>query len=311
MDLVDPDILKQAQAIRRLDNWHGPLALAQDLATVVALLVAGIGFWVLAPAILVGLGAVQRALATIVHEAAHRNLAKSRFLNRLLGTVSAALIYQSLSAYRASHCVFHHGHFAELERDPDYAFMIAIGAYDAAGRAQARPRAALSLVWPYIKYLWKDRLMGDDKQLYSLERFIPPLFWLVLLTCTTLVFGVGPTLAIVVYWHLALLVTFPLIGLFIELSEHYPLMRPDGNVLTCTRNRYAGRLEATLTELHGEGYHLTHHLLPGIPFWQMQEATAILRTCPRFAEEDHKWGGFFSARTTGRSTVRGCTPWEQ
>ncbi|WP_203563787.1 fatty acid desaturase [Deefgea sp. CFH1-16] len=47
---------------------------------------------------------------------------------------------------------------------------------------------------------------------------------------------------------------------------------------------------------HCDYLHLTHHLLPGIPFWNLKKATEILREDNEFEVWDDQWGGIFSSR---------------
>jgi fatty acid desaturase len=70
------------------------------------------------------------------------------------------------------------------------------------------------------------------------------------------------------YWAIPYLTTFQIITWFIELSEHYPLVCTAKTDLYATRNRFSHPVEAFFTSVHGENFHLIHHLFPGIPFWK-------------------------------------------
>lgn len=79
-----------------------------------------------------------------------------------------------------------------------------------------------------------------------------------------------------VYWLLPYLTIFQSITWFIELSEHYPMIKDAKTNLHASRNRFSHWLEALFMSMHNENYHLIHHLFPKIPFWRLQEAHNIL-----------------------------------
>ena len=71
------------------------------------------------------------------------------------------------------------------------------------------------------------------------------------------------------------------------------------------RNRYAAWYERLIIGMHGDNYHLTHHLLPGIPHWTLAKATKILREDRDFRAWDDVWGGIFSKKTPERVSFIG------
>lgn len=106
-------IMKDLRSLSKLDNYHGILAVFWDYFQILSL----IAFSCYMQNILIYIFAVffigsrQRALATILHESAHRVLAKNRKLNDFWGKfVSGYLIFQTFKKYRQSHIVLHH-HF--------------------------------------------------------------------------------------------------------------------------------------------------------------------------------------------------------
>lgn len=253
--------------------------------------------WVLAVLII---GTRQRALASLLHEAAHGTLFKSKMLNIMLGRIICGWpIFQSFDSYRKSHVLTHHPHIGDSARDPDYQYMLDSGVYDEISRASFLWRFLLSpalgrLTPQYIYFLLRERL---GKALQT-----PKERGEVLLI---LVFHIGILLAsyvmgiindVLLLWFLPFLIVHPLVGWYSELAEHFPMMSTKFSSHSFfSRNRYAGRIEKLFIGMHGDNYHLTHHLLPGIPHWNLEKATKILRENEDFKTWDNYWGGIFTS----------------
>jgi fatty acid desaturase len=116
-------IQDQLSELRGLDNWHGLIAAFYDYGVIAfgaALFYLSPWFY---PLSILLIGSRQRAFATLLHESVHSCLAKSRFLNRLLGTyMSGYLIFQEYNTYRDSHVKRHHAFLGDKEKDPDYTY---------------------------------------------------------------------------------------------------------------------------------------------------------------------------------------------
>jgi fatty acid desaturase len=95
------------------------------------------------------------------------------------------------------------------------------------------------------------------------------------------------------YWLIPYLTAFQMITWFIELSEHYPLVKDADIDLYATRNRLSYPLEAFFTSMDGENFHLIHHLFPGVPFWKMKMAHEILLQDFEYARINASFGGIF------------------
>ncbi|MEM5300255.1 fatty acid desaturase [Burkholderia sp. JPY481] len=145
----------------RPDNLTGALYIVKDYLVILACAYATIRIsWWLYPLAVLIIGAQQRGLTTIAHDAAHRTLARSTGWNYVLGIVFAAYpVFQRHWAYRYSHVHLHHPYLGDPERDPDLKFFISSGVYD------VRPprEYAFAIVWKamfggatvrYLKYLW-------------------------------------------------------------------------------------------------------------------------------------------------------------
>lgn len=156
----------------------------------------------------------------------------------------------------------------------------------------------------YLGFVLKDRLLDNlfDPRLRS--------EMIVLLSihavCIVVAGATGWAWELFAYWYLPYLTTFGIIGWLSELSEHFPLMRAKrGEAIYESRNRYAAWSERHFIGLHGDHLHLTHHLLPGVPHWNLAAATAILREDPEFKAWDDLWGGIFTAQDDARISMIG------
>src|ERR1700760_365034 len=129
---VDPAVRKRLRTLCKLDNYHGPLAVLQDFA-VIALsvyLCVGLSWWFY-PLSAILVGSTQRAFANLLHDSAHKILAKNLKLDLLLGTVfSGYLILHLINPYRNSHVGGHHRYLGDENLDPDYTFQNELGLYD-------------------------------------------------------------------------------------------------------------------------------------------------------------------------------------
>lgn len=291
-----PGLSSEIKALCRLDNWHAPLAVIMDFAVIALAIVAtqGLG-WIFYPVALVLIGSRQRALTTIVHEAAHGTLCRSKTLSFVLATVcSGYLIFQTQRAYQASHVAGHHGRFGDPEHDPDYRYMRSKGVYDIRDRKRLtwqlfiKP-CLLCNVPSYLGYLVRDRSFSVRGGATNLENVALCAYWLLVMS-VALAFGQG--LNLLLFWFVPLLTTFQIIGWFIELAEHAPLMENEISLHT-TRNRNSHWLELFLTGMHAESYHLAHHLRPRVPFWRLKKLHQILLRDPQYRDWDSRCGGIF------------------
>lgn len=86
--------------------------------------------------------------------------------------------------------------------------------------------------------------------------------------------------------------TFPLIGWFIELAEHYPIIKNE-NDLDKSWNRFSSKIELFFTGMHNENYHLTHHLMPDIPYYNIDKVHDIMMEDKEYKKRNEIMGGIF------------------
>ncbi|MEM7425761.1 MAG: fatty acid desaturase family protein [Pseudomonadota bacterium] len=302
----DPEIVKQVRSLYGLDNWHGPLALLTDYVVIALAITACVQLgWIAYPFAVIVIGSRQRALATITHEASHRTLMKHTRLNDILGSyLSGYLIGMLFHAYQESHVKSHHGQFGHEEDDADYKYMRDMGVYDDCSQARytwnilIRPLLLLRLP-SYLGFLIRDRLMAIRSEEGKREAVRLALFWSALIAAITY-FGLA--WEFVLYWVIPFLTAFQIIGWYIELSEHAPMM-DTGLDIHMSRNRNSHWCELALTGIHGESFHLAHHLWARVPFWRMNQLNKILRQDPDYRAHDDRCGGILLSSNGAPSVV--------
>ena len=287
-------VYHQIKPLFQLDNWHCFLALAEYWIIICfAISISYFLSWYFYPLTILIIGSRQRALATLLHETAHQIIAKNPTLNFMMGTCfSGYFIFQTMSSYRKSHVENHHGNFGNPDKDPDYKFAISQGLYqqDINDKIFIKRSIFLTLLFigvpKYIKSLLVHRFL--QKQNY-LEVFAISLWWLIIISLSILC---NLWQYLILFWVIPYLTVFQIIGWFIELAEHYPLMNNHIN-LYMSRNRNSHFIERFLTGMHNENYHLIHHLFPSIPFWNIPKAHEILMQDPNYAQHHRQSGGIF------------------
>ncbi len=301
------NITKRIPELYTLDNMHGPMAALLNLTIVTAAIITvrNTG-WYLYPLALLVIGSRQRAMATLMHEAAHGTLAANRTLNFVLGTFFGGYpLFTTFRAYQHSHVTLHHGEFGDPERDDDYRFMLSAGVYE---DTSPRRYAWNVLVSPLLllrvpRYLWfllTSRLLATRSRDYYLEITLLLAFWTSTLAVVAYLDAFDTLL---LFWIVPFLTAYQMIGWFIELSEHAPLMENDTD-LHMTRNRNSHWLEHMFTGMYGESYHLAHHLWPRVPFWNMRRLHRLLLEDESYRRQDREFGGILLSSNGAPSVVR-------
>ncbi|NVZ51827.1 fatty acid desaturase family protein [Pseudomonas sp. B6002] len=282
------------------DNYHWAVALGKDYAIIAfaIYLSLGISYWFY-PVSLFLIGTTQRALANVLHESAHKMLAKNRFINWFSGTfLSGYLIFHLHQSYSISHIKNHHVHLGHPEKDPDYNFHLKCGLYDVkqSEREFFLKNVLLALsgyrTVQYIRYIIKDRVkaQGSDKKIRN-ERLMLWTYWAAIFAVAA---SFGVVTELLLFWLVPLFTTAVAVGWIIELAEHYPLPAAETEKLLLTRNRKGNALENFFFGRHDDNYHLVHHLHPAIPHWNMRKAHELLMSHPEYARWDNLWAGIFT-----------------
>lgn len=275
--LVDIALLRQA--LRTAGNPHLPLLELEpwrplrDVA--LDLILIALTLWVTmsepwaVPFALLVLGNRQRALGNILHDAAHRNLTRDRQLNDLMTrALIAPLLFVSLARYRELHFQ-HHLDLGAEGADPD---LIPIPPQKA--DSWVRAVAVNVLSWPAIVGSISGHLF--DKAVPARDRLYIVVWWALL--CSAFALAIGPVAVVKAsaVWLLARGTAFHVITTYREMCDHHGLT--PGGVFSFTRDLPSAGLWRLLFHPRNNAYHLTHHLLPAIPYYRLPDAQRLFAT---------------------------------
>ncbi|GAB4222776.1 MAG: fatty acid desaturase family protein [Gammaproteobacteria bacterium] len=319
-----PSIIAEIKNLKT-DNWHGILYIIKDylIVSIFVALTYWLGWWFY-PICICFIGAHQRGLASILHDAAHGVLAKNKLINFMLGTFpSGWLVFQSYYAYRKSHVYQHHPFLGHVDLDPDLKFFIKQEVFTPMSNKTYLWKIIImpmlgGKIWVYIKYLAKNRyqilkqktLNPDliiNKKIYStrswkhyFDRRGFTAFWLSIII-TAVIYDFWQEL--ILFWIIPYLTVFHIIGWFVELSEHCSCERKQSVNLYMARNRRSRHLEKWLTAINGDQYHLDHHLNPATPFWLLHKAHQIRMRDSNYAAHCQQTGGLFQKGKNGAPSI--------
>ncbi|HSI51860.1 MAG TPA: fatty acid desaturase [Ideonella sp.] len=280
----------------KLEGWRPIMDILVDVAAICAALAVALHEpWTSSLALLV-LGNRQRALGNILHDAAHRNLMRDQVLNDLVTwALIAPLLFVSLPRYRDLH-FRHHLDLGAKGADPD---LIPIPPMKARSWVSAVAVNALS-VRAVLGSAFGHLL---DKGVPRRERLYVLAWWALLVAALIAVTGAGAALRMLALWLAARCTVFHLITIVREMCDHHGLM--PGGVFSFTRDLKATGLWSALIHPRNNAYHLTHHLLPAIPYYRLPDAQRLFATLPEYQERACVCEAYFSG------PERAVASWQQ
>lgn len=93
-------------------------------------------------------------------------------------------------------------------------------------------------------------------------------------------------------WLAARATAFHVITTFREMCDHHGLS--PGGVFCFTRDIKAAGLWSVLFHPRNNAYHLTHHLLPAVPYYRLPEAQRVFSTLPEYQERGRVCDAYFA-----------------
>lgn len=236
------------------------------------------------------LGGRQLAFAVTMHEAAHGTLFRTRWCNEVLTDwLCARPVWADVARYRAHHLA-HHAHTG-TDRDPDL------------GLALIEPMSRGSLVRKLVRDITGASglrrvigLLAIDAELlqydvgggprrgprrspgYHLRALAKNLYKPIVANAAIFaaLYAVGHAWVFLA-WVVAYLTMFSLVIRVRSLAEHACTERTDDQ-LRNTRTTHAGLLARIVFAPLHVNYHLEHHLLPTVPWWQLPALHRTLET---------------------------------
>jgi fatty acid desaturase len=282
---------EERRALLEVDDRHGWMSLAINWALVFgsfALVAWAPGRPLKLVASVVALfviGARQLGFAILMHEAAHRTLFGTRWLNDRAGNWLAAYpIWAEVEPYRRYHLV-HHAHTG-TENDPDLGlvtpFPITRESFrrkiwrDLSGQTGIKQAKAVFL----RDVGWGAGRSQRDQGMSRGER--PDVGWRKLAPVALTNGALFAILALAghpwlyLLWVIAWLTTYRLVTRIRSIAEH--ALTPDPNdALNNTRTTLASWWERLLIAPNRVNYHLEHHLIMTVPHYKLPRFHALLR----------------------------------
>lgn len=256
---------------------------------------------------LVLVGGRQLALAVLMHEASHRSLFRTRWLNDVVGRwLCGAPMWTHLDAYRKHH-LGHHA-YTNTDRDPDLGLVSPFPVSrrsltrkllrDITGLTGLKRLVGLTLMdLGVLTYSPSGAAVRAPRQkletlLANAVRHIGPVF-----AANALLFGICQAVGhprLYLIWAAAYLTVFSLFLRVRSLAEHAclePIDSPNArDPLLHTRTTRAGLWARLTVAPHHVNYHLEHHLLMTVPHYKLPRMHRMLRERGALSERSPSYG---------------------
>jgi fatty acid desaturase len=253
--------------------------------------------WPVLPIALLVIGNRQRALGNLLHDASHFSMDSDRGRARLLANLLFCWpLWISMPLYRQDH-EHHHRYLGDPSRDPDF----------------IHDESRLPLGWGSV---WLDQLgspftfrnaaCGHLGRMDAACLACVVAWWSVVLTLIGIATSAGAAVAFLALWIGARATFFHAITAFREISDHVGL--DTRSLIGFSRNHAFYGVLGELFHPHNNGYHLVHHLMPGLPFHALPRAHRLLQDWPKYAEGEHCTSYFQGPSSAVHSWVRRWLP---
>jgi fatty acid desaturase len=253
-------------------------------------LVLNFSYWFI-PLSVILMGARQRALVVLVHEGSHRNLSASALLNDVMTKLFCALpMIISLDSYRSIHGQ-HHRYLGDPEKDSDYL-------HD----PQLVEKGWIKLYCSELLSLesWLGNAFGLPVQLKLALNCL--LWWSAVLGLIFYFSGLEAVAVFVGLWIISRATVYHAIISFVIISDHVGLV--PGGIMSFARNHPSTGFLRKMVHPHFNGLHLTHHLLPTVPYHNLKKVHEVLLVVPDYNKAEHCYTYFTGTHSVIESWCR-------
>jgi len=243
------------------------------------------------------IGARMHALAILMHDATHFRFLQNRKWNDLISNITTMYpLFLTIENYRNNH-LRHHQH-VNTEQDPDWVAKLHKKEFLFPQSKWAFFRTVLSyfLLWQGIKdaywFVKRFNLVGGKKE--NAPRKGSPIPQLLFYgTLVTLLSVFGGWWYFLIFWVVPYFSTFLMFQYIRSIAEHFGDMKRE-NDLNAARTVKTNALERFFIAPHNIGYHIEHHLYPGVPFYHLPKLHEMLMKTEEFQREAHITEGYLS-----------------
>lgn len=253
--------------------------------------------WAAVPFSLLVIGNRQRALGNLLHDVSHRSFDGHRRRSRILANILFCWpLWVSMAIYRDEHNR-HHKFLGDPGCDPDFI-------HD----ETCLPRGWLSVWLDQIRSprVIRGAILGHIGRMDAASIAGVACWWGTALALISLAASPRDALIFLALWMVARALVFHPITMFREISDHVGLN--PGTLIGFSRNHPFGSVLGQIFHPHHNGYHLMHHLTPGMPFHALPRAHALLMRWPRYAAGEHCDSYFSGGTSAVRSWVSRWVP---
>lgn len=244
------------------------------------------------------IGARMHAMAILMHDATHYRFLKNRKWNDLLTNVFTMYpLFLTIDQYRTNHLA-HHKHL-NTEEDPDWVSKLPKKEFQFPKTRQEFILGILSYflliqgVKDAIWFMTRFNVVGGKKTKKPTKKskLAEQLaFYVILITVLT---AFGWWKFFLLFWIVPYFSTFLMFQYIRSVSEHFGDLAYD-HLLTASRTVKTNMLEKFLIAPHNVGYHIEHHLYPGVPFYNLPKLHALLMETPVFKSKAHVTQGYMT-----------------
>lgn len=213
----------------------------------------------------------QRALGNILHDAGHRNLSREPMVNDwIAGLLVAPLVFASLSRYRATH-FRHHQALGDATLDPD---LLPVPTLDNWRRTY----------WSNLSswHGWTGSVFGHlaDPDVPRVSKAYIAAWWCVVGVVIGTLAGGQVLCTALALLLLSRATVFHAITMFREMCDHVGLT--PGGIFSFTRDMTCRGPWRWLIHPRNNGFHLTHHLCPAVPYYRLPQAQKLFVSTPSY-----------------------------
>lgn len=286
---------KEFKSLFQTKPYKHVLAMMYNWLVIITVISAYLHFntFYLYPIAIIIIGARMHALTILMHDATHYRFLKNRKWNDIISNFFTMYpIFTSIERYRANH-LMHHQHL-NSEDDPDWVAKLTKREFQFPKSKREFLITTFSYFTMYqgiLDAIWfAKRYKNPDKKKKQMSKGskLKVVFYILLFGVVTF-FGIWKIYLI--FWIVPYLTTFFMFQYIRSVAEHYGEMAYEDD-LSSSRTVRTSFLEEFFFAPHSVGYHLEHHLFPGVPFYNLKRLHSALMEQDLYRSRAHITNGY-------------------